>query len=102
MENVVETLTSKKLEGWGSNLHDFKAEKELTVEITLSEYRDLIKSKATKEADVEKANKDKYTRENENEKLKKEKKELEDKLFEYRKRFGDLDTKTEEYENEEE
>ena len=45
MENVVETLLSEKLDNWGSNLHDFKAEKELTVEITLSEYRDLIKSK---------------------------------------------------------
>lgn len=89
---------SKKLDSWGSNLNDFKAEKELTVEITLNEYRELIKSKATKETDIEKANKDKYTREEENKKLKKQNKELESKLFEYIRKFGDLE---EDKENEE-
>ncbi len=91
MEDIVQTLMSKKLDSWGSNLNDFKAEKELTVEITLNEYRELIKSKATKETDIEKANKDKYTREEENKKLKKQNKELESKLFEYIRKFGDLE-----------
>mgnify|MGYP001661124724 CR=1 FL=1 len=98
MEDIVQTLMSKKLDSWGSNLNDFKAEKELTVEITLNEYRELIKSKATKETDIEKANKDKYTREEENKKLKKQNKELESKLFEYIRKFGDLE---EDKENEE-
>ena len=93
MENIVETLTSKKLDGWGSNLNDFKAEKELTIEITLNEYRELIKSKATKEADIEKANRDKYERDSENTKLKNEVQKLETKLFEYRKTFGDLEAR---------
>lgn len=91
MEDIVQTLMSKKLDSWGSNLNDFKAEKKLTVEITLNEYRELIKSKATKETDIEKANKDKYTREEENKKLKKQNKELESKLFEYIRKFGDLE-----------
>lgn len=91
MEDIVQTLMSKKLDSWGSNLNDFKVEKELTVEITLNEYRELIKSKATKETDIEKANKDKYTREEENKKLKKQNKELESKLFEYIRKFGDLE-----------
>ena len=91
MEDIVQTLMSKKLDSWGSSLNDFKAEKELTVEITLNEYRELIKSKATKETDIEKANKDKYTREEENKKLKKQNKELESKLFEYIRKFGDLE-----------
>lgn len=91
MEDIVQTLMSKKLDSWGSNLNDFKAEKELTVEITLNEYRELIKSKVTKETDIEKANKDKYTREEENKKLKKQNKELESKLFEYIRKFGDLE-----------
>lgn len=91
MEDIVQTLMSKKLDSWVSNLNDFKAEKELTVEITLNEYRELIKSKATKETDIEKANKDKYTREEENKKLKKQNKELESKLFEYIRKFGDLE-----------
>lgn len=98
MEDLVQTLMNKKLDNWGSNLNDFKAEKELTVEITLNEYRELIKSKATKETDIEKANKDKYTREEENKKLKKQNKELESKLFEYIRKFGDLE---EDKENEE-
>lgn len=98
MEDIVQTLMSKKLDSWGSNLNDFKAEKELTVEITLNEYRELIKSKATKETDIEKANKDKYTREEENKKLKNQNKELESKLFEYIRKFGDLE---EDKENEE-
>lgn len=93
MEDLVQTLMNKKLDNWGSNLNDFKAEKELTVEITLNEYRELIKSKATKETDIEKANKDKYTREEENKKLKKQNKELESKLFEYIRKFGDLEDK---------
>lgn len=96
MENVVETLTSKKLDSWGSNLNNFKADKELTVEITLAEYRDLIKSDATRKVAIDEANSDKYSRDNENQKLKKENKELEMKLFEYRKKFGGLETKTEE------
>ena len=100
MENAIETLTSKKLDRWGSDLNDFKTESELTVEITLNEYRELIKSKATKEADIENANKDKYTRESENQKLKEQNKELERKLFEYMKRFGDLEAKEEEQEEE--
>lgn len=102
MEDIVPTLMSKKLDSWGSNLNDFKAEKELTVEITLNEYRELIKSKATKETDIEKANKDKYTREEENKKLKKQNKELDSKLFEYIRKFGDLeeDKDNEEVENE--
>lgn len=91
MDEVVETLASKKLNGWSTNLDDFTINNELTVEITLSEYRKLLKDSITKENEIEKANKDKYERNSENEKLKKENKELEMKLFEYRKRYGELE-----------
>ena len=91
MEVIKETLLNKKLNTYGSDLNDFKAQSELTVEITLSEYRELISSKATKEADIKKANDDRYTRNAENEKLKEENKKLEMELFEYRKRYGYLD-----------
>ncbi len=98
MAEIEESLLKRKLDSYSSELKDFKAENELTVEITLNEYRELIKSKATKEADIDKANKDKYTRESENEKLKKENKELEMKLFEYRKLYGELEDKQDEVE----
>lgn len=95
MEKVIETLTTKKNDSWGSNLNDFKEEKELTVEITLNEYRELIKSKALKENDIKEANKDKYKREEEIEQLKSNTRKLEEKLFEYRKKYGDLEAKKE-------
>lgn len=66
-------LTNKKLDAWGHKLNDFKAESELTVVITLNEYRELVKSVATKEYDIEKTNNDKYRREEENRKLKEKK-----------------------------
>lgn len=96
MENVIETLTTKKIDSWGSNLNDFKGEKELTVEITLNEYRELIKSKALKENDIKEANKDKYKREEEIEQLKSNTRKLEEKLLEYRKKYGDLEANEEE------
>lgn len=89
MAEIEESLLKKKLDSYSSKYEDFQAENELTVVITLNEYRTLIVSKATK---------DKYTRESENEKLKKENKELEMKLFEYRKRYGELEDANEEYE----
>lgn len=98
MPELIETLTNKKLDSYSSKLNDFKAERELTVEITLNEYRSLIASDVTKETEINKANKDKYTRESENKQLKEKNKELEAKLFEYRKRFGEL-VESEEEEN---
>lgn len=91
MAEIEETLLKKKLDSYSSKMEDFQAENELTVEITLSEYRKLVEEKAVAEYKIEKANKDKYTRDSENEKLKKENKDLEMKLFEYRKKYGELE-----------
>lgn len=89
MENI--DLTNKKLDNWGSKLNDFKAENELTIEITLNEYRELVKGIATKEYDIEKANKDRYTREEENRKLKTKNEQLSNELLEYVKKYGKLE-----------
>lgn len=92
MAECTETLLSKKLETWSSDKTDnFKEEKELTVEITLNEYRNLVKEVATKEYDIGKANGDKWAAKSENEKLKTEVKELESTVFEYRRRYGKLE-----------
>ena len=70
--NVCETLLSKKLDSYNSNENDFIASGEITVTITLAEYRELVESKARKNYEIDKANEDKWKRENENAELKKE------------------------------
>lgn len=92
-----EDLLKKKIDSWGTELNDFKAENELTVEITLSEYRKLVKGIATKEYDIEKANKDKYTREEENRKLKEKNENLMNELLEYKKIYGNLEKDNSEF-----
>lgn len=92
-------LLGKKVERWQGNLNDFQTENELTVEITLNEYRELVKEVATKEYDIEKVNEDKYTREEENRKLKKRNEELTNELLEYKKLYGNLEENNEELEN---
>ena len=95
MAEVTETLLQKKLEGrrsyrFGNEVDNFVEPNEITVTITLSEYRDLVERNATSEARIKDANEDKYTRDNENSKLKEKVKELETVIFEYRKQFGEL------------
>lgn len=74
MENisVKDVILEKKLDNYSYSKDNLQANGELMVTITLNEYRALIKEVATKQSDIEKANKDKYTRESENEKLKEE------------------------------
>ena len=99
MAEVTETLLMQKLEsGWNRKdvVDNFAEEKELTVIITLSEYRRLVSVDATTNYKVDEANKDRYERNNENAKLKERVKELENIIFEYRKKFGDLEVESEE------
>ncbi len=60
-------LDKKMAEGrfGGGDLHDYVASQELTVTITLSEYRELISGIATKNKDLDIANENKYQREQE-------------------------------------
>ena len=90
MAEIEESLLKEKLDSYSSELKDFQAENELTVEITLNEYRKLIEEKATADYRIKKAEENKYTRDEDNRKLKQENKELEMKLFEYRKHYGEL------------
>ena len=90
MAEIEESLLKRKIDSYSSELKDFQAENELTVEITLNEYRKLIEEKATADYRIKKAEEIKYTREDENKRLKKENKELEKQLFEYRKQYGEL------------
>lgn len=83
-ESVVVTsvVLDKKLESYGWDAKNYVAERELTITITLAEYRDLIKAVATKQHDIDQANADKYKRDSENKMLKEEVASLRTKLFE--------------------
>ena len=50
-----DVVLDKKLEGYGSEgrLNNFVSSQELTVTITLAEYRELVGSQATKKADID-------------------------------------------------
>lgn len=80
--NVCEVILSTKLDKYGDNSNDFVATGELTVTITLSEYRALVTNKATRDAAVDKANIDRYQRESENKSLKEEVAKLKAELYE--------------------
>ena len=73
-ESVVVTsaVLGKKMEHYRWDAKDYVAENELTITITLAEYRALVQSVATKQYDIEKANEDKYKRDAENKMLKEE------------------------------
>lgn len=98
------SIIEKKLEsyGYGNREYiDFVAEGEITVEITLKEYRALVTSDAIKQSKIYDAEKDKITRELENESLKKENAALKAELYEINKKLvGDSELEEERNENE--
>lgn len=97
MENTVvnNVVLDKKLDGYSgdNNLKNFVAPQEITVTITIAEYRELVQKVATAKADIDKAEADKYTRDSENKKLKEEVAELKAKLYELQseKNLGDFE-----------
>lgn len=75
MAETTETLLTQKLErsSWRAcdNVDNFKEEKELTVEITLAEYRDLIKNNTESNYKIKEAEDEANTLKRENAELKK-------------------------------
>ncbi len=80
--NVCEPILGKKLDDYNFEKNNFTAAGELTVTITLSEYRSLVAANATRKTDIDKANSDKYERENENKRLKEEVSRLKAEIYE--------------------
>ena len=80
--NVTSTILDKKIEHYRWNARDYVAEDEITITITLAEYRELVISDATKQYDISKANEDKYKRESENKMLKEEVDSLRARIYE--------------------
>lgn len=81
--NVIE----KKLD-YNFESKDFSIDGELTVTITLHEYRELVSAKATAQSDIRKAEEGKYEREDQNRRLKEENAQLKAELYELQKKMG--------------
>lgn len=81
----------KKVTEYSDEKNNYIGEGEITVTITLSEYRELVSIKAVNDKLVNDANKDKYSRESENQRLKKENDELKSELYELQKKSGVLE-----------
>ena len=99
MDNMTikDVVLDKKLDDYGSNKQNFLAAQELSVNITLEEYRDLVTKAAVSQHKIDEANNDKYNRNAENERLKKEIETLKAENYELKKQ---LDVLKEEKENE--
>lgn len=88
MDNTIHTNTNivldKKIEDsyvYNKNLHNFKAPQELTVEITLNEYRELVSIKTAHDYEICKINREKSDLTVELEKLRRQYEELKDKYL---------------------
>ncbi|WP_295155254.1 hypothetical protein [Selenomonas sp. AE3005] len=81
-QKVIDTLTEKKIEGYSSEKDNFVIPQELTVTITLNEYRGLIKENALKEHDIDKVKSDNWKLKSRIDELEMKNKELLEKLSE--------------------
>lgn len=100
MENTVvkDVILDKKIDKYSFEDNDFLASGELTVTITLSEYRKLVKDCATAQVRIDKANEDKYKRDAENTALREENSKLKAELYELTKANEVVDTDREDTE----
>ena len=89
---LAETLKEHKTNSfYGGNPYNFVLNGELVVDITLGEYRHLVKEVALKEADIKKAETDKYNREKLIKELETENAELKKKLCAYTITYGKME-----------
>lgn len=95
MDNVNTTtqdvVLDKKLSDYGKN-DDFIASQEITVTITLREYRELVSNSATREYEINKANSNRYERETQIKTLEQRVKTLEDENYSLKRKLERLDS----------
>lgn len=83
---TVDLILNKKTESYGFEKNDFVAPSEITVTITLGEYRSLITKAATADEAIRKAEADKYSRDADNKRLKEMVEALRAELYDLQKR----------------
>lgn len=83
---TVDLILDKKTESYGFEKNDFVAPSEITVTITLGEYRSLITKAATADEAIRKAEADKYSRDADNKRLKEMVEALRAELYDLQKR----------------
>lgn len=83
---TVDLILNKKTESYGFEKNDFVAPSEITVTITLGEYRSLITKAATADEAIRKAEADKYSRDANNKRLKEMVEALRAELYDLQKR----------------
>lgn len=79
-DTIMNRILEKKMDYRDTTPKDFAMPNELTVRITLREYRELVSGIATKQHDIEEAKKDRWKIEDENRRLKEENGKLREKL----------------------
>lgn len=83
---TVDLILNKKTESYGFEKNDFVAPSEITVTITLGEYRSLITKAATANEAIRKAEADKFSRDADNKRLKEMVEALRAELYDLQKR----------------
>ena len=83
---TVDLILNKKTESYGFEKNGFVAPSEITVTITLGEYRSLITKAATADEAIRKAEADKYSRDADNKRLKEMVEALRAELYDLQKR----------------
>ena len=92
MENskIESALVEKKLDHYRNNENDFILPTEITVTITLEEYRTLVNHDATRQLAIDAAEKDKYSRELEIKTVKEENARLKGENYDLKTQVDDL------------
>ena len=92
MENskIESALVEKKLDHYRNNENDFILPTEITVTITLEEYRTLVNHDATRQLAIDAAEKDKYARETEIKTVKEENARLKSELYDLKTKIDEL------------
>lgn len=95
---MAENVTEKKLDGYRFEIKDYVAEAEITVTITLQEYRQLVIDSATAEERIRVANAERSKARDEYNSMKFEKERLLNELYKYKDKYGKLPVDEEEAE----
>ena len=89
-------IIKMKIDEYSSNKDNFEIDGELTVTITLNEYRNLVSISATKDLLVKQAESDKYTREQENRALKEQNEKLKGENYDLLQKLQEIQEKSSE------